>query len=104
MNDNERQKQPDNNGGGNPWMKSLFIWVGILVALALFVTMIDGAPASGSGSTIAYSTFLDKVDEGTVKDVNVSRDIISGSFSSGTSSAPIQSPILRSFRRCGRRA
>ena len=96
MNDNERQKQPDNNGGGNPWMKSLFIWVGILVALALFVTMIDGRAASGSGSTIAYSTFLDKVDEGTVKDVNVSRDIISGSFSSGDKfrTYPISDPTL----------
>ena len=30
MNDD---KQP----GGNPWMKSLLIWVGILAALAVFV-------------------------------------------------------------------
>jgi cell division protease FtsH len=97
MNDNERQKQPDNNGGGgNPWMKSLFIWVGILVALALFVTMFDSRATGGSGSTIAYSTFLDKVDEGTVKEVNVSREMISGSFTSGDKfrTYPIQDPTL----------
>ncbi len=92
MNDNENRGQkpqgpgnggPDNGGGGNPWMKSLLIWVGILLALALFVTMFDGRTAASGGNTIAYSAFLDKVDEGTVKDVNISRDMISGTLSSG---------------------
>ena len=40
MNDNDKQPGGD-SGGPNPWMKSLLIWVGILVALALFVTLID---------------------------------------------------------------
>ena len=89
MNDNEnRGPKPQGpggpeNGGGNPWMKSLLIWVGILLALALFVTMFDGRTAASSGNTIAYSAFLDKIDEGTVKDVNISRDMISGTLSSG---------------------
>ncbi|WP_235532879.1 ATP-dependent zinc metalloprotease FtsH [Sphingomonas sp. Leaf412] len=75
----------DNNGGGggNPWLKSLLIWVGILFALALVVTVFDGKSTTATGNTIAYSAFLDKVDEGTVKDVNVSRDMISGTLSSG---------------------
>jgi len=100
--DNKRGPGNDGNGGGgpggtNPWMKSLLIWVGILLALALFVTMFDGRqPATGQGNTIAYSTFLDKVDEGTVKDVAVSRDVISGTLSSGEKfrSYPIQDPTL----------
>ena len=53
-NDNRGQKPqgpgnggPENNGG-NPWMKSLLIWVGILLALALFVTMFDGRTAASS--------------------------------------------------------
>ena len=49
MNDNE--KPPE---GPNPWMKSLLIWVGILVALALFVTMIDTRTATTGGNQIAY--------------------------------------------------
>ena len=105
-NDNRGQKPqgpgnggPGNGGpgdGGNPWMKSLLIWVGILLALALFVTMFDGRTAASSGNTIAYSAFLDKVDEGTVKDVNISRDIISGTLSSGEKfkSYPIQDSTL----------
>ena len=79
MNDNE--KQPE---GGNPWMKSLLIWVGILVALALFVTMIDGRGQPAASSTIAYSTFLDKVQEGAVKEVNVAGDVITGTYSDNT--------------------
>ena len=76
MNDNDRQPE-----GGNPWMKSLLIWVGILLALALFVTVFDSRGTQASGNTIAYSTFLDKVEEGTVKEVNVSRDMITGTLS-----------------------
>ncbi|WP_380785530.1 ATP-dependent zinc metalloprotease FtsH [Sphingomonas sp. R86521] len=72
-----------NGGGSNPWMKSLLIWVGILLALAVFVTMFDSRATTTGGNTIAYSAFLDKVDEGTVKDVNISRDMISGTLSSG---------------------
>ncbi|WP_276588998.1 MULTISPECIES: ATP-dependent zinc metalloprotease FtsH [unclassified Sphingomonas] len=84
MNDNDKPGSSDNGGGGgNPWMKSLLIWVGILLALAMFVTMFDGRSATAGGNTIAYSAFLDKVDEGTVKDVNISKDIITGTLSSG---------------------
>ncbi|WP_374942041.1 ATP-dependent zinc metalloprotease FtsH [Sphingomonas sp.] len=87
MNDNDKQPgSGDNSGGGpNPWMKSLLIWVGILLALALFVTMVDGRTSAAGGSAVEYSTFLDKVDEGTVKDVVISRDQITGTFTSGES-------------------
>ena len=92
MNDNE--KPPE--GSANPWMKSLLIWVAILVGLALFVSVVDGRGATPAGNTIAYSAFLDKVDEGTVKDVNISRDIISGTLTSGDKfkAYPIQDPGL----------
>ncbi|MEG3181526.1 ATP-dependent zinc metalloprotease FtsH [Sphingomonas sp. LT1P40] len=78
MNDNDKQQGPENNG--NPWMKSLLIWVGILAALALFVTMFDTRASTTAGTTIAYSEFLDKVDGGTVKDVNVAGNVITGTF------------------------
>ena len=61
MNDNnncgdnrgDKPQGPDNGGGGNgnPWMKSLLIWVGILLALAVFVTMFDGRTAATSGAS-----------------------------------------------------
>ncbi|WP_242186181.1 ATP-dependent zinc metalloprotease FtsH [Sphingomonas sp. CARO-RG-8B-R24-01] len=79
MNDNE--KPPE---GPNPWMKSLLIWVGILVALALFVTLIDTRTATTGSNQIAYSTFLDKVESGSVHDVNIAGEVVTGTYSDNT--------------------
>ena len=83
MNDND--KQPD--GNGNPWMKSLLIWVGILAALALFVTMFDGRGTQATGNAIPYSTFLDKVESGEVTDVTLApgAGAVTGTMSGGAS-------------------
>ena len=82
MNDNDRQ--PDGGGNGtNPWMKSLLIWVAILLGLALFVTMADSRGGAGASNQIAYSSFLDKVDEGSIREVNISRELISGTTTAG---------------------
>ena len=97
MNDNDKQPGSDGNGGGgNPWMKSLLIWVAILFGLALFVTMLDGRSDGTASNTIPYSQFLDKVDEGTVKDVAIGRDVITGTYTSGEAfkSYPIQDATL----------
>ncbi|MBB4619018.1 ATP-dependent zinc metalloprotease FtsH [Sphingomonas abaci] len=93
MNDND--KQPG-GGGGNPWMKSLLIWVAILLGLALFVTMVDGRSATPRGTAIDYSAFLDKVDEGTVKNAVISRDAITGQLSNGEAyrTSPVQDSTL----------
>ena len=83
MNDNDKQQGPD-NGGGNPWMKSLLIWFGILLVGAVFVTLFNGAPQPAASSTIAYSAFLDKVEAGNVRDVNVAGEVITGTFKDST--------------------
>ncbi|QIG78465.1 ATP-dependent zinc metalloprotease FtsH [Stakelama tenebrarum] len=68
MSDNN-DKQPD--GNNNPWMKSLLIWVGILAALALFVSFFNGASNQQAANAVSYSTFLDRVDAGEVKEVSI---------------------------------
>ncbi|MDB5695883.1 MAG: cell division protein FtsH [Sphingomonas bacterium] len=95
MNDNDKQPSPD-SGGGNPWMKSLLVWVGILLALALFVTVIGGRGTTAAGNQIAYSVFLDKVDEGAVQKVNISREMISGTLKTSETfrAYPIPDPTL----------
>lgn len=80
MNDNDKQNGPDNNGGSNPWMKSLLIWVGILVSLAIFVQLFNGPSTQNQGQVIPYSTFLNKVDEGSVRDVNIATSTITGTY------------------------
>ena len=70
----------DKEPQGNPWMKSLLIWVGILLALVMFVSLFDGNSRAASGNAIPYSEFLQRVDEGTVKDVEIAGDQVSGKF------------------------
>ncbi len=82
MSDDNKDPQGQ-GGGGNPWMKSLFIWAGILLALVLFVQIIDGGNRAGQGDGIAYSDFLTRVDEGTVKSVTIGKDIVSGELTNG---------------------
>ncbi|MFN3388861.1 MAG: ATP-dependent metallopeptidase FtsH/Yme1/Tma family protein, partial [Allosphingosinicella sp.] len=77
--------EKDPQGPGNPWMKSLFIWAGILLALILFVQIVGGGDRTAGQSAISYSEFLDKVDEGSVKQVAIGKDVISGKLSNGDS-------------------
>jgi len=50
----------------NPWTKSLFIWMGVLLLLVLFVQSIGGGRAS-PGEAMPYSEFVKSVDEGNVQ-------------------------------------
>ncbi|MBV9931907.1 MAG: ATP-dependent zinc metalloprotease FtsH [Alphaproteobacteria bacterium] len=73
----------DPNGSANPWMKSLFIWAGILLALVLFVQIVDGGGRAAAGQAVPYSEFLSKVDDGSVRDVAIGKETISGHYTSG---------------------
>ena len=70
------QNEPE-NGGGNPWMKSLLIWGGVFLALLLVVNMVGGS-REPAGTAIPYSDFKDKVAEGSVAEVSIAPDRISG--------------------------
>jgi len=74
----------DKEPQGNPWMKSLFIWAGILLALIIFVQLVEGG-RSTTANGIAYSDFLNRVDEGSVKQVVIGKDVITGQLSNGES-------------------
>ncbi len=90
----DKNDQNGGTGGGgsnNPWMKSLFIWAGILLALVLFVQIIDGGSRAPKGEGMAYSEFLNRVDEGSVKEVVIGKERVTGVLSSGerfTANAP----------------
>ncbi|ATY32773.1 ATP-dependent zinc metalloprotease FtsH [Sphingomonas psychrotolerans] len=86
MNDNNKPQGPENSGG-NPWMKSLLIWVGILAALALFVNLLDRPSGQAAGDALSYSAFLDKVQAGEVKSVNIAAGTAGTSVVSGTLSS-----------------
>jgi cell division protease FtsH len=75
---NDKEKKP-----GNPWTKSLLIWVGVLFALVLFVQMIDGGSKTATGQAIAYSEFVRQVDEGGVRAVTIATGTIGNSAING---------------------
>ena len=79
MND-EKEPKPS-----NPWMKSLAIWMGILLALVVFVSMFESSSRTGAGDSIAYSEFLARVDEGTVREADIGDGVISGKYTNGSS-------------------
>ncbi len=51
---------------GNPRVKNLAIWLGILLAIVLFVSLFEGSSKSSAGESVAYSDFLNAVDAGSV--------------------------------------
>jgi len=65
----------------NPWLRSLALWIGIVLAVIMFVSVFDGGSKSSSaGTAIAYSDFLDKVDEGNVRSVEIRGQQIVGTL------------------------
>jgi cell division protease FtsH len=85
MNDNHDPRGGhDNDEGGpegpNPWVKSLMIWGGVFMALLLVVSMFGGN-SQPAGVEIPYSDFREKVEEGSVKQVSIGTDTITGTLS-----------------------
>ena len=73
----------DNGPQGNPWMKSLLIWVAVLLAIGTIVSMFDTRADARKSDVLAYSDFISKISEGTVKEVVQSGDVISGKLDNG---------------------
>ncbi|MFC4254244.1 ATP-dependent zinc metalloprotease FtsH [Altererythrobacter xixiisoli] len=68
-------REPENNG--NPWMKSLLMWGGIFLALLVVVSIVGG-PRETAGTQLKYSDFRSKVAEGSVEEVQIGPDRITG--------------------------
>jgi cell division protease FtsH len=81
MNDEQEPK-------GNPLVRNLMIWAGVMAALLLLASIFSGAgadPAKG----ISYSSFRDKVAAGEVKSVAISPERITGELTGGGTFATI---------------
>jgi cell division protease FtsH len=66
----------------NPWIKSLGLWVVVLLVLAVVVTLVQGPSTSTAASALGYSDFLTKVDEGQVKSVEIRGSELVGKLTS----------------------
>ncbi|MFT3968064.1 MAG: ATP-dependent metallopeptidase FtsH/Yme1/Tma family protein, partial [Sphingobium sp.] len=86
----------DKDPQSNPWVKSALIWAGVILALLLFVTMFDSRTATQGGTAIAYSDFRQKVATGSVKEVSIAPDRITGTLDNSQrfSTVPVTDPGL----------
>jgi cell division protease FtsH len=78
MSDDNRQSG-DKEPSGNNWMKSLFIWAGIILALVLVVQLVGGG-AAPAANALPYSDFLSRIDDGSVKSVRIGKETITGTL------------------------
>ena len=86
MNDN---REPE--GNGNPWVKSLLVWGGIFLALLLVVSMFSGT-REAAGNQLRYSDFRSRVAEGSVDEVKIAPDLITGKLKNGETFTTVPVP------------
>jgi cell division protease FtsH len=84
MNDDQEPK-------GNPLVRNLMIWAGIMVALLLVVSIFSGAGSEASKG-LSYSNFREKIEAGEVKSVSIAPDRITGELSNGEQIATVPIP------------
>ncbi len=84
MNDEQEPK-------GNPLLKNMAIWSGIIVALLLIASIFSGSSADAAKG-ISYSTFRDKVAAGDVKSVAIAPERITGKFENGEAFSTVPVP------------
>ena len=75
-------EKPNEKKPGNPWTKSLLIWVAVLFGLVLFVRAFDSGSAT-QGEPLAYSEFVKQVDEGNVQSVTIATSSVGNVSVSG---------------------
>ncbi|MEP7349647.1 MAG: ATP-dependent zinc metalloprotease FtsH [Sphingorhabdus sp.] len=84
MNDEQEPK-------GNPLLKNMAIWSGIIVALLLIASIFSGGGAEAAKG-ISYSSFRDKVAAGEVKAVSIAPERITGKLDDGGTFSTVPIP------------
>ncbi|WP_119168623.1 ATP-dependent zinc metalloprotease FtsH [Algihabitans albus] len=60
------------------------LWIIIILLLFALFSLFQGSPGPNSSSQVAYSTFLDRVEGGNVRDVTIQGRQIEGTYNDGT--------------------
>ena len=95
----DQQKRPP-----NPWGKSLAMWIIILLVLVVVVSMFNASSPTGAVTQLPYSDFLAKVEEGSVREVQITGREIAGRLSNDqvfTTYAPEDPQLIERLRNKG---
>ena len=102
--DNRPPNDSDKEPSGNNWMKSLAIWAAILLGLVIFVQLMGGG-ATQRGDAIRYSEFLTKVEDGSVREVIIGKEEITGRLTNNqtfrTNAPPSDPQLVQRLRERG---
>ena len=63
--------------------KNIAVWIIISLVLIALFNVFDGGKERENGNVIAYSDFLQRIDNGEIKEVSIDNDKVSGSTSAG---------------------
>ena len=62
---------------GNPWMKNLLVWGGIIMVVLLVISMFN-ARTDAQATLVPYSDFRARVADGSVESVQIGETKITG--------------------------
>ncbi|QIG53928.1 ATP-dependent metallopeptidase FtsH/Yme1/Tma family protein [Altererythrobacter sp. BO-6] len=95
MSDQHDPREPNDGGQGpggpNPMIRTLMIWGGVFLALLLAVSVF-GNTSQTQGTAIRYSDFRDAVAEGSVKEVQIAPEKITGVMKNDTPFSTVPVP------------
>lgn len=69
----------------NKYGRNILVWVILLVMLVIAYDLFQGGNSGTNYSHFAFSDFLNRIENGQVKDVNIQGRVIEGHFADGTS-------------------
>ncbi|WP_180901318.1 ATP-dependent zinc metalloprotease FtsH [Martelella soudanensis] len=71
----------------NPNLRNIALWAIIALLLVALFSMFQSTPSHNGATQVAYSQFVSDVDSGKVKDVTITGNTITGTYSGGAGSA-----------------
>ncbi len=82
--------------------KSFFVWLGIFVVLSLIMSFIAGDPAKVGAEQLAFSEFMDRVENKQISEVTITGASISGTATNGArfyTYAPYDPSMVENLRK-----
>ena len=82
--------------------KSFLIWLGVFVALSLITSVVGGGVAKTGAEKLAFSDFMDKVENKQISEVTISGASINGTATNGTkfyTYAPYDPTMVENLRK-----